>query len=337
MKYLFILFLFFYSFSSFAMNYKIKAFQFNGTELSESPILLLNDSCLFKIYNQNEQEIQFVSSEWDIYHVITNDSIPTLAKAEKQKSALRFKVDKELYIYNKNNLKRFESKTDSSIFFKSIILFKGELAGGEMVEVSFPIYLNLLPSRPVFTLKSITWNSITKDSTIFENGILSFILLSERNNYKQNLVMHYFKDEYPVSFYNWFLEYEDIEKMLAKVSFGENSEGFSFCCTNDFGTVSSNAIYWIKNLLSYADISSPVEDCFSFYPNPVNSILYIQNKDEEVHTYSIINSAGLICKQFSFSGLSSIDLSDLQAGLLLIKEINLKKGSNAPTYKLIKK
>jgi hypothetical protein len=65
-------------------------------------------------------------------------------------------------------------------------------------------------------------------------------------------------------------------------------------------------------------------DFFAIYPNPASNILNIAAKDgNEMHSMSVYNTLGqLVLAVPNATGISEIDISDLQAGNYFVKMVS---------------
>ncbi|WP_456440007.1 T9SS type A sorting domain-containing protein [Psychroserpens sp.] len=102
----------------------------------------------------------------------------------------------------------------------------------------------------------------------------------------------------------------------------------------DIATVGnfSDTVDWYENELIVLEVDDNFFEGLKIYPNPTQNVLHIKTERNEISNLSILDAVGREVMQVSLKSTTSIDVSQLQAGIYLIKF----EGVNT-TYKFIKK
>ncbi|MBQ8222537.1 MAG: M20/M25/M40 family metallo-hydrolase [Bacteroidales bacterium] len=83
--------------------------------------------------------------------------------------------------------------------------------------------------------------------------------------------------------------------------------------------------------LDTESVSENMINTVELFPNPANNQLTLTNIYEGISEVQIINSVGQIVKEFSFESTTTIDISDLNSGVYVVKVL----GDNNVTKKLV--
>lgn len=102
----------------------------------------------------------------------------------------------------------------------------------------------------------------------------------------------------------------------------------------DIATVGnfSDTVDWYQNELIVLGVDDNILEGLKIYPNPTQNVLHIKTERNDISNLSILDTVGREVMQVSLKSTTSIDVSQLQTGIYLIKFEGIDN-----TYKFIKK
>ena len=119
----------------------------DGCIVNRNDTFLLNDNCRFFIADEtgNKIDLNPYSCVWR-FECLNEDSIYAVDREIKDSNEFDFLLD-DLNV-NTSLLKRINANDSNSVLFCARISCVGKTISGDNFDLSFPVYLNLLPSTP---------------------------------------------------------------------------------------------------------------------------------------------------------------------------------------------
>lgn len=122
----------------------------NGETEKRGDFFMLNDRCNFFIQDESGNKQDLSSCRWR-FECLNKDSIYIVEKEITGSNTFDFLLD-DLSVVNSISLKQIKSESDNSVLFHAKISCTGQTDSGENIDLSFPVFLNLLPSVPVINV-----------------------------------------------------------------------------------------------------------------------------------------------------------------------------------------
>jgi len=297
----------------------------NSNIVDRNDTFLLNNNCRFFIVDIDGNKRDLNSCVWR-FECLNEDSIYVVDREIKDSNEFDFLLN-DLNV-NSSLLKRINADDSSSVLFQARILCVGQTSSGEKFDLSFPVYLNLLPSIPKINILSIMytfndyWNSF--DVSIKLNNILS-----DRADNIEFVTKIY---DYPyTNIYSQTLSGSEYNFSY----YVTDSVEFDVYGSNKFGT-SFKAIK-----LNYADLPTGLNEInkeseLSFYPNPFSDVIHIKGDYRDIDKLIITDIDGKTIKIMNKIELPAIQVANLPKGMYLIT-VSQKQNSRNKSFKLIKK
>ena len=294
----------------------------NGNHVNRSDTFLLNDNCQFFILDEDGNKEELSSCVWR-FECLDNDSKYIVDREINNANDFDFLLD-DLTV-NPALLKQIESSDSISVLFQARISCSGQTNSGENFDLSFPIYLNLLPSIPEIHISAfLNYDNPNYVAVIFN-------IFSDR------------ADEY--AFY--LVEYKAPSSLFVYPT-GENGPVFGHwmkidCDSVEFIVYALNKFGMNMKILifNYTDLNVGLneihsENELSFYPNPFNDVLHIKGEYGNIDKLIITDLSGKIVKTINKVESPTIQASNLPQGMYLIT-IFYKQNSKNKSFKLFKK
>jgi len=289
----------------------------NGNHVNRSDTFLLNDNCQFFILDEDGNKEELSSCVWR-FECLDNDSKYIIDREINNTNDFDFLLD-DLNV-NPALIKRITSSNGINVLFQARISCIGQTNLGKNFDLSFPLYLNLIPSTPdiQILLLKIYENSVAVRLNIFSNRADEYVYyLTE---YYNSGSLH---ELYTYNFdFSMRIDCDYVEVM----AFGLNKFGWSAMKLFKFNY--ANLEVGINEI--------NVENELSFYPNPFNDVLNIKGEYGNIDKLVVADLSGRTVKIINKVDLPTIQVADLPQGMYLITVIE-KYNSKNKSFKLFKK
>lgn len=300
----------------------IKGVRENGEIVNINDIFMLGDACTFYVQDNNGEKEELRSSKWQLLCKDNKDN-DIIEREISNLSEFTFLLD-DLRI-NASALRREKSDSDSSVYFETYIRCYGSLGTGKVFDLSFPIYLNLLPSLP--TCEIINHNiigyfiafDITCNSERSEE--LTFTLVEIDGSRKYTTTTTIRNPPAPHRF--------------STTTDSEYTVKFRVSSENKYGSVHTE--YIEIPMYMYTSINNIESgELISFYPNPFHDSINISGCINQINSLSIYDINGRLVKKIFHPQAPIIHLEEVPSGIYIIN-VELNNGSGYKKYKLLKK
>jgi hypothetical protein len=290
----------------------------NGETVNNGNIFLLDDYCRFFIRDEDENKPDLTSCVWR-FECLDNDSTYIIDREISDNSEFDFLLDK-LYV-SPASLKRIKAGND--VLFQAKISCTGQTSSGENFDLSFPVFLNLLPAVPIIN------STVTVVNPEEKKIYINLKLLFDRSDIYELVVREF---EWPYTFTNIhpdrlefnYIYYDYIDSVVFR-AIGANKFGLS-------DTVIK--ITYMGLLTGLNEIHNGAE--LSFYPNPFSDVLHIKEEYRDIEKLIITDAGGRTVKIINKVETPTIPVADLPRGMYIIT-VSQKQNSENKSFKLIKK
>lgn len=253
----------------------------NGKSVKENDIFLKDSSCTFFIQNDSGEKIDLTNGSWKFEVQSIDLSFITSNKT----------TDNNEFIFSANTLdirtnliNEIQFDGDNSVYYKAQISCSGKTVFGDDFELSFPIWLNLLPSVPMVQIKAL--ESIPNENT--------YRIVINASSDRANVYRFVHKEYDGARVYTFSQCIPDPDNFqftlssIYEINLGDHE--FYIIAQNEFGGI-------ITDAYKFADIITAINDAktdksIAFYPNPCDDILHIKGSYDNIENFVIINIAG---------------------------------------------
>jgi hypothetical protein len=310
----------------------------NGETVNRGDFFMLNDHCNFYIQDEDGNKKELISCRWR-FECLDKDSIYIVEKEITGGNIFDFLLD-DLYVVNSHSLKQIKNENDNSVLFQARISCIGQTDSGENLDLSFPVFLNLLPSVPVINVVKFISISEKNDSLPFlvEPDDFFFYLelsmFSDRTDHYGCVVKEYdgpytstVSWDVPVS-QNFSFEtyyWSDTDRMV-----------FIISAVNKFGFAAAESYTITKSDLATGLAKIEDEPEILLYPNPFSDAIYIKGEYGNIENLTITDINGRTVKVLSEVKTPTIQTDGLPSGIYIVT-IKQKLHLKNKYYKLIKR
>lgn len=298
----------------------IQGIKESGESINMNEVFLLNDFCTFFIQDHQGNKLDLASGKWQLVCKGEDDNF--IEREVNNQAEFAFLLD-DLRV-STETLQRKDSDTDHSVYFEAYISCIGSLMTGQNFNLSFPIYLNLLPPMP------------THEIIGYENtgAYYTYIDVFCDYDYTRSDELRFIQYEFEEPNRQFTTSFEVKEPFFQfRIDLDMITE-FRFSSRNKFGWVSTGRIKVPEYI--YTSINNPESNnSISLFPNPFQNKINISGDINLVKSLSIYSIKGELVKAINRLESSQINLKELIPGMYLM-HIEFNDNSKPITCKLIK-
>lgn len=289
----------------------------NGNRVGTNDIFLLDEECTFYVEDMEGKKVNSTDCTWSLNY-LTEDAIYQVERSINGTSEFHFHLD--ALKLESNLLKKIKFENDSSNYLSAQIK-----CNIENQVLTFPLYINILPSDPrieIFYLKHFPEEDYFLLSLKIDNsersdtyGLVERLFIGGRPDTSSR---HITKEEAQdlLLYYYWV---DEAEITIYGVNKYGLSKGFKFT---------------LSDLMT--SIETPEKNNqFTFYPNPVKDFLHIDCDLSVLQSIRIFNLSGEIVYLADNPKDAILDLSSLPSGVYLMS-IQYADKSKMDYFKFIK-
>ena len=302
---------------SYAGN--INAYLKNGSSLNEGDVLLLNDTCIFKL-NHPKTGARY---RWTFMIDKQDGDNYELEKQLDGESSFELCIDSAFYknFYLGRELKRTILENDSSVYYTGNVYcyLDNDLQG------KFPLRINILPSIPKFKDVKLVYHDFDFEYLSFKRDTLFLTI----NTSGANELHVYIGEPSHYGYYFYLILPFDLninqkEHSLCLPYF-EFEQCYMFVAINDNGSVISNDSLFIIDYIDdpeileairATDVKSIQDESIDIYHTPQSDILQIRGELSSILECKIYDTNGKIVKS-TIPLADTIDISDLPSGIYI--------------------
>ena len=301
----------------------IQGIKENGETLNTNDVFLLDDFCTFYIQDDNGEKKELLSSKWQLL-CKDNDDNDIIEREINNQSEFAFLLDDlTINTTTSRSLHRINSDSDNSVYFEAYVRCYGSLEDGKVFDLSFPIYLNLLPSIPYYEI--IDYNKI-------EDYLITIDIFCSSERSKE---LDFIKVEYDgPRKYTTIIPIENNSVHRFTIS-PELTAEFSVVSRNKYGGLTTEYIEIPAYIYTGIDDMESGE-LISFYPNPFHDNINISGDINQINSLAIYDINGRLMKNLFQPQTRQIQLEELPSGVYTI-DVKLNSNSGYKKYKLLKK
>jgi len=316
-------------------QYSISGRSQNGKNLNSNDVIIENDSCTFFVHDKNGNIVLFIHNEWSLEGLNTNSVyIPILNMVNTDLPEFNvLDIDNNIW----GTLKKCTLENDSSVYYSAKIKCIGATVSKESINLEIPVYLNLLPSRPIVEIRDIHFNFDISVPNNWGTGFISLKFHSERAKEYRVVVKTYDKDGL-TSNSNYLCSLQKADNYIVEFNspFEEGEYNtISVLPVNKFGTPAINNIIYIDNKIRTSLENAITTGNIQIYPNPIKDILSLIGDLEPIASLLFIDVTGRIVKEIRELKNTSLDLSSMSSGVYALI-VQYKNHFKKESIKLIK-
>jgi hypothetical protein len=292
-----------------------------GETVNRNDTFLLNDFCRFFIQDETENKKDLNYCQWRL-ECLDNDSVYIIDRETSNSNTFGFLLD-DLHI-NPKLLKQIKAEDKSSILFQAKITCAGQTSSGEDFDLSFPVFLNLLPSVPVVNILEITGTSLpyyfSVKLNMYSNRADTFVCVVKEYDWPYTSILH--------------IGVQDPSNFIFGYDADVDSTVISITTTNKFGSshLERYKIPYLSTGLN--EINNDTEA--SFYPNPFSNVLHIKGEYGNIEKLIIMDADGRTVRIINRIETPEIPVADLPQGMYIITIVQ-KQHSKNKSFKLVKR
>lgn len=307
----------------FAQQYTLSASYPDGSRVEPDDVFFLKDSCTFFVQNELGDTVKFKTCEWTYSGQFADLEYKPLNRTIHNHT-FGFKLDESIKEYSSTQLHRITTGQDNSVCFLAKIKIEGTTETNDNIALEFPVYLNVLPSKPLIHVKDVYYS---------DDDYYIFISLEVIGKRAESYEMYHVEYDDPL----------DRIRVSYKITVEESKDYFytngnsqvmkvQAIGVNKFGRVKSDEI-------TYSDKTSSTEqeqsiDKIRIYPNPVKDLLYIQGDIGNIRSVIITDVLGRTVRKIDGLPEKTVTLSDCANGNYLITIIS--KDEKKESFKIVK-
>ena len=310
----------------------------NGKTVNRGDFFMLNDRCNFYIQDENGNKKDLTSCLWR-FECLDKDSVYIVEKEITGGNTFDFLLD-DLHVVNPHSLKQIKSEDDNSVLFRARISCAGQTDSGENFDLSFPVFLNLLPSVPGINV--VKFISISGKNDSFPGLVepddfffcLELSMSSDRTDYHVCVMKEY--DGPYIYSVSWNVPVPENFKLDTYYWSGTDYMAIFISAVNKFGFTTAESYTFTESDLAtgLADIDN--EQGIMLYPNPFSDAFYIKGECGNIENLTVTDINGRTVKVLNEVKTPTIQVADLPSGMYIVS-IKQKQNLKNKYYKLIKK
>lgn len=291
-----------------------------GETVNKNDTFLLNIFWRFFIQDEAGNEKNLTACVWRL-ECLDNDSAYIIDRGTSHNT---FGVLLDDLHIDPKLLKKIKAENNSSILFQAKITCVGQTDSGEDFDLSFPVFLNLLPSVP-----TVNMSEITPPSSIHGFSVKLSVYSDRADTYDCSL------KEYDGTYTTTtILQIQDPANFICLFDAYVDSITVAFTAVNKFGNSSSGRYKIPSPLTGSTEINNAID--LSFYPNPFSDVLYIKGEYKAIEKLIVSDADGKTVKIINRVEMPEIPVADLPQGIYLIT-VSQKQHSKDKSFKLIKR
>jgi hypothetical protein len=301
-----------------AQNYSITGNFQDGSVVNENAVLYLNDTCMFYVVSAGEY-VDFETVTWKM--VVQKKDLGYYSFIDEAENEKRYRmllnedhIAKKIDYTLLQSMNRINSETDCSVYFQAKVICAGKTKEHHELFVEFPVFLNLLPSKP--TIKIVK-------TVVDEKPPYLWVEYGSERADEIYYVWKLYDCKWPMASATYPLSIEDkYAKILIEDTedweyWGDcyGKELFYFNASNQFGSVLGDS------LLSGKDFYTPIENPgygsdATIHPNPAKDFITIRNLDMwQVESIDLCDVSGRLHKKIFRPQENVLNISDLPKGI----------------------
>ena len=330
---IFLLFTGYYAISFSQKDYYISGEDLEGNEIKQNDVLFINDIRFFEVKSKNDEVVDIQSIKWEIHIQKQDENFTSILSL----SSIEPTYQLQLYSENLidlgrsfwNSMKRMPFENGKSVYFRANVNCSLILNNNEDITLDFPIYLNLLPAKPVLNILGTFFDEIPPYMWVrcskTERALELYMTYALYDNLGFRLVS--ITSPCSVDIYEY--------KILLQDDWDGN-EIIVFCAENQFGYGAISDEISVNDINVLVSIPNHKKDDLFIYPNPAKNFITICYENlSHIESISFFDITGKLCKKVLCPKSKDIDISGLSNGIYSLS-INLINSSNHKIIKIIK-